>query len=219
MVIDVKRLADDERVLWGVGTARALRAHWALHELGLDYRIEAVRTRTGDTETEIFTRLNSRQKIPVLCDGDITLSESAAIVTYLAEQYGNSHTLYMPDDVKERARHNEWLSFICMELDATSLYVLRRHQYLPEIYGDSPIVNDAARAYFTRMITSAVPLMNTDQPYLLGEHFSGVDILMTTCLQWAQNYELGLPQIFSAYLERMLARPAFSAAQAANTVS
>ena len=81
------------------------------------------------------------------------------MVTYLAERYGNSDTLYMPSDVEQRARHNEWLSFICMELDATSLYVLRRHQYLPEIYGDSPVVNDAARAYFTRMITSAVPLI------------------------------------------------------------
>jgi glutathione S-transferase len=219
MVTGVKPVADSERVLWGVGTARALRAHWALHELRLDYRIEAVRTRTGDTETETFTRLNSRQKIPVLCDGGITLSESAAIVTYLAERYGSSDTLYMPDDIEQRARHTEWLSFICMELDATSLYVLRRHQYLPEIYGDSLVVNDAARAYFTRMITSAVPLMNADQAYLLGDYFSGVDILMTTCLQWARNYDLGLPKIFSTYLERMLARPAFSAAQAANTIS
>lgn len=215
----VKPSAVGQRVLWGVCTTRAMRAHWALRELQLDYRIEAVRTRTGDTETGTFTRLNSRQKIPVLCDGDVTLTESAAIVTYLAERYGNDETLHMPTDIKQRARYLEWLSFICMELDATSLYVLRRHQYLPEVYGDSPIANDAARAYFTRMIDSAAPLISDDRPFLLGDHFSGVDILMATCLQWAQSYDLALPEVFVTYLDRLIGRPAYSQAQIANTPS
>ncbi len=113
-----------ERVLWGVGTARALRAHWALIELALPYRTEPVRTRTPDTETPEFIALNPRRKIPVLRDGDLTITESAAIVTYLAERYGGTDTLYMPSDTALRARYYEWMSFICMELDATSLYVI-----------------------------------------------------------------------------------------------
>jgi len=192
-----------------VGTSRTIRAHWALHELQLEYRIEPLRTRTGDTETATFTGLNSRQKIPVLCDGDVTVTESAAIVTYLAERYGVAQTLFMPTDIAQRARYYELLSFICMELDATSLYVLRRHEGLPQIYGEAPVANDAARAYFTRMIDSAGEMLNPAQPYLLGDHFTGVDILMTTCLTWAVNYRLALPNVFSQYLQRLVLRPAY----------
>ena len=49
----------------------------------------------------------------------------------------------------------EGRTFIAMELDATSLYVLRRHEGLPEIYGEAPTANRAARDYFDRMIEAA----------------------------------------------------------------
>ena len=132
------------RILWGVGTSRTIRAHWALIELNLSYKTEIIRTRTTDTETAAFKSVNPRQKIPVLQDGTLTMGESAAIVTYLAEGYSTEQVSLIPDNPKARAKYFEWMSFICMELDATSLYVLRRHWSLPEIYGDSPIANKAA---------------------------------------------------------------------------
>lgn len=207
------------RVLWGVGTARALRAHWALAELDLAYRTEAVRARTGETESEVFGRLNPRRKIPVLCDEGLTITESAAIVTYLAERYGGPDTLFQPTDVAGRARHHEWMSFICMELDATSLYVLRRHEHLPEIYGEAPAAIAAARDYFARMIDAAARLVGSDQAFLMGERFTGVDILMTTCLDWAVRYGRPIPEVFSDYRERVVARPAYARAVAANQAS
>jgi glutathione S-transferase len=66
-----------------------MRAHWTLHELGLDYEPRLVASRSGETETADFGRLNPKRKIPVLVDGDFTLTESAAIVTYLGERYGS----------------------------------------------------------------------------------------------------------------------------------
>ena len=137
----------EKRILWGVGSARALRAHWALMELGLEYRSERVRPRTGETQTPAYRRLNPREKIPVLEDGGLVLSESAAIITYLAETYGNGRLI--PAGGAERAKYFEWVSFISMEIDATTLYVLRRHEALREIYGDAPTANSVARATST----------------------------------------------------------------------
>ena len=171
------------RILWGVGTSRTIRAHWALIELNLSYKTEIIRTRTTDTETAAFKSVNPRQKIPVLQDGTLTMGESAAIVTYLAEGYSTEQVSLIPDNPKARAKYFEWMSFICMELDATSLYVLRRHWSLPEIYGDSPIANKASEEYFNRMITAADKLKNPKQKYLLETGFSGVDILMATTLK------------------------------------
>ena len=206
------------RILWGVGTSRTIRAHWALIELNLSYKTEIIRTRTTDTETAAFKSVNPRQKIPVLQDGTLTMGESAAIVTYLAESYSTEQVNLIPDNPKARAKYFEWMSFICMELDATSLYVLRRHWSLPEIYGDSPIANKASEEYFNRMITAADKLKNPKQKYLLETGFSGVDILMTTTLKWAIDYNQKIPNDFMEYLDHMVNRPGYIAALEANTM-
>ena len=204
------------RILWGVGTSRTIRAHWALIELKLSYKTEIIRTRTPDTETAAFKSVNPRQKIPVLQDGTLTMGESAAIVTYLAESYSTEQVSLIPDNPKARAKYFEWMSFICMELDATSLYVLRRHWSLPEIYGDSPVANKASEDYFNRMITAADKLKNPKQKYLLETGFSGVDILMTTTLKWALDYNQKIPINFMEYLDHMVNRPGYIAALEAN---
>ncbi len=204
------------RILWGVGTSRTIRAHWALIELKLSYKTEIIRTRTTDTETAAFKSVNPRQKIPVLQDGTLTMGESAAIVTYLAESYSTEQVSLIPDNPKARAKYFEWMSFICMELDATSLYVLRRHWSLPEIYGDSPVANKASEEYFNRMITAADKLKNPKQKYLLETGFSSVDILMTTTLKWAIDYNQKIPNDFMEYLDHMVNRPGYIAALEAN---
>ena len=206
----------DKRTLWGVGTSRTLRAHWALLELGLPYRTEPIQSRTGETQTIAYGAVNPRRKIPTLQDGELTLSESAAIVAYLAEQYSTPEISLAPRDIGERARYFEWQSFICMELDATSLYVLRRHELLPEIYGESPATVASAREYFTRMINAAANAFDDGQAFLLGDNFSGVDILMMTVLDWAVRYGLSLPAPFVAYQSRIAARPGYAAALRAN---
>ena len=205
-----------DRILWGVGTSRTIRAHWALIELNLSYKTEIIRTRTTDTETAAFKSVNPRQKIPVLQDGTLTMGESAAIVTYLAESYSTEQVSLIPNNPKARAKYFEWMSFICMELDATSLYVLRRHWSLPEIYGDSPVANKASEEYFNRMITAADKLKNPKQKYLLETGFSGVDILMTTTLKWAIDYNQKIPTNFMEYLDHMVNRPGYIAALEAN---
>jgi glutathione S-transferase len=40
-------------VLWGCATPRTLRVHWALHELGLDYRCEPIQPRAGGDLNEV----------------------------------------------------------------------------------------------------------------------------------------------------------------------
>lgn len=205
------------RILWGIGTARTLRAHWALAELGLPYRSNPIRTRTPAMETPEFLAINPRKKIPVLQDGDLTLTESAAIVQYLAEKYGTTENKLMPTAIEARARYFEWASLITMELDATTLYVLRRHQDLPEIYGDAPAAIQAAQDYFDRMIGAALPDIAPTGRYLMGDAFSGVDILMTSCLEMAERFGVETPATLDPYLARVTARPAYIAAKKANT--
>ena len=67
-----------------------------LHELGLEYEKHLIGSRTGETQTAEFRALNPRGKIPVLQDGELVLAESAAIINYLVENYGQESGLVPP---------------------------------------------------------------------------------------------------------------------------
>lgn len=203
-------------VLWGVGTARTLRAHWILHELGLDYETRPIRSRTGETQESEFTKLNPRQKIPLLQIGEVTLAESAAIVTYLAETYGQSKGLVPPAGSLERAAYYEWCFFTMTELDAHTLYIIRKHVGLSDLYGDAPNAITAAREGFQKQVGVADQRLAVKTPFILGDVFTGADILLATCLVWANRYDLPLSDRLRKYLERTTFRDAYHLAKEAN---
>src|SRR6516162_1106318 len=142
-------------VLWGVGTSRTLRAHWALHEVGLDYECRPILPRTGETQTQEYTELNPRQKIPLLQDGDFRIAESPAIAAYLSDTYATLDNALIPTEPREYATWLEWCFYAATELDATSLYVMRRHGALKHIYGEAPVALESAAAYFVTQLRHA----------------------------------------------------------------
>lgn len=201
-----------KRILWGIGSGRAFRVHWTLQELGLEYETRPVRTRTPAMDTEEFQRISPRKKIPVFEDGSLKLFESCAIATYLARTYGQGDTVLLPTDPAERARCDEWCYFTAMELDATSLYVIRRHGDLSEIYGEAPVAVECAGEYFARQIAVPEAELADGRPFLLGDRLTVADIVMIPCLNWAIRYGQPVPENLSAYRGRIAKRPAYKAA-------
>ena len=209
-----------ELILWGVGTSRTIRAHWAMHELGLAYETKPIQARSGETKTPEFTALNPRQKIPLLQDGPFTIGESAAIVSYLAQRETASAIRLAPEP-EHYASWLEWSFFIVAELDSTSLYVMRRHNTgrgLAHIYGHAPEVVERAGEYFRQQLRHVDVALRDGRPFLMGDRFTTVDILLTSCLTWAIDYEVGICDSAVPYLDRMKARPAYQTARKANAV-
>ena len=91
-------------VLWGAGTMRTHRTLWLAEELGLDYEHRPIGPRTGETKTDEFLAINPRHKVPAMVHGDICLTESAAIMTYMTETFPVPDHVYVPDDALGRAR-------------------------------------------------------------------------------------------------------------------
>jgi glutathione S-transferase len=197
--------------LFGIGTSRTMRAHWMLLELALDYESRPVQSRSGETLTDEFRRLNPRHKIPVLQHGSFVLTESAAIVEYLAETFGDSAKLYLPHRGEARAAVNEWCYFIMTELDSGSLYIVRRHEGLASIYGAAPAAVDSAKAYFLHNLEAIRPRI-PQAGYLLGDLLSTADILLMTCLDWAAAAGIVLPQQVCDYRQRVAQRSPYQAA-------
>jgi glutathione S-transferase len=195
-------------VLWGVGTSRTVRPHWAMHELALPYETRAIGPRTGETKTPEYTALNPRQKVPLLQDGDFCIGESAAIVAYLSGTYSTPERALIPEAQRDYVT----------ELDSTSLYVMRRHRAdaLGHIYGVAPEVVEQAGQYFRQQLRHVETALADGRTYLMGDRFSSADILLTTCLDWAIAYGVGICDNAHPYLERIQQRPAYQRGTAAN---
>jgi glutathione S-transferase len=187
-----------------------------MHELGLAFELRSIRPRTGETETAEFTALSARQKVPLLQDGDMVLTESAAIVTYLSDAYGRDDNRLVPVGLRERTRCLEWCFFVISELDATSLYVMRRHGDLRHIYGDAPRANEAAAAYFRRQMRTVERALDDGPRYIMGERFTAADILLSSCITWAVRYGVPVSEQVAAYNQRATGRAAYVRAVAFN---
>jgi glutathione S-transferase len=203
-------MAPNGLTLWGMGTVRQLRPHWMLAEMGLEYEYFPVHPRSGETMRPEFLKINPRHKVPVLRHRDMIITESAAIIQYLSEAFEPPASLYVPRDTIGRARLNEWCYFIMSELDATSLYLIRRHLGLKHIYGEAPRAVEEARKYFSEQLGAVADRIRGE--FLLGERFSVADILMITCLDWAVSEKIELPAQAAAYHARLAQRPAYQAA-------
>jgi glutathione S-transferase len=204
--------------LWGVGTSRTIRPHWAMHELGLAYTTKPIGPRTGETKTAEYTKLNPRQKIPLLQDGDFSIGESAAIVAYLSRTYSTTERSLIPETSRDYAAWLEWCFFIVAELDSTSLYVMRRHRAdgLGPIYGIAPEVVAQAGEYFRQQLRHVEVALADGRQFLMGDRFTSADILLTTCLEWAIAYGVGICDNAQPYLESIKKRDAYQRAVAAN---
>lgn len=190
--------------LYGLGPTRSLRALWALQELDAEFEFVRVNILAGENLRPDFLRLNPAGKLPVLVDGDFVLTESAAIVMYLAEKYGDKGL--MPADLKERAQAYRWSLFAVTELEQP-LWRIAKHTFLyPE---DKRLPEDIALAREEFAAMAAVLDRHMDgRAFIVGHNITVADCVTAYVLDWGN--ENGLIDSFPnlrAYLERMYARP------------
>lgn len=200
--------ADSKLIFWGAGTSRTFRPIWTAEELGLAYTVNPIGPRTGETQSAEYTELNPKQKIPYLQDGDFGLSESVAISRYLINRYGQEGQLFLPEDLQSKSREDEWICHVYGELDETSLYVMRRHRDLAQIYGEAAAAVTSSAQYAEKHL-GVIEAHLQDHEYVMGTQFGLADILLTTCLDWAHFYGLTLTGVLPEYRQRVNNRPAY----------
>ena len=184
-------------------------------ELGLSYEHKPIGPRTGETRTREYTELNPKQKIPFMKDGSVSLSESIAICRYLLDAYGKDSSLYQPATAAKRAEEDEWICYVYGELDETSLYVMRRHRDLNEIYGDAPAAVESSRDYALKHLAIVDRHMSSNN-FVMGREFGLADIILASTLDWAHVYGFDLTDALVRYRHKISDRPAYQRAYAVN---
>jgi glutathione S-transferase len=179
--------------------SRAATARWMLEELGEPYAIKLLDLRAGDQRKPEYLALNPMGKVPTLVDGDVVVSEVAAICCYLADTYPKAGLAPAIGD-KRRGPYLKWLFFgpSCVEPAMTDKAMKR--EPLPRStagWGDYDTVVEVLRAAVA------------NGPWLLGEQFTAADVVIGSAIRFGTTFGM-LPEIpeFVAYRERILARPA-----------
>ncbi len=99
--------------VYAFATPNSLRVPIALEELGLAYELRSVNVRKGEQKLPGYLAINPNGKVPLLVDSEgpdgqpLTISESGAILVYLAEKSGR----LLPRDGAGRARVFEQMFF------------------------------------------------------------------------------------------------------------
>lgn len=184
--------------------SRAFRVMWMLEELGLDYK----HVKAPPRSPEVLAQ-SPLGKIPVLLDGEDVITDSVAIITYLADKHG---ALTAPAGTLARAQQDAMTNRVLDEFDACLWSAARNSFVLPEEHR-VPEIKETLKWEFARSEAALVRDMG-DGPFLMGDAITVPDILLTHCLGWAITAKFGVSEpVLSAYLDRMKARPAYLASR------
>lgn len=190
--------------LYEFGPTRSIRARWALQELDVDFEAVTVNLMAGEHRTPEFLKINPAGKLPALVDGDMVLTESVAIVVYLAEKYSDRG--FIPKDLSQRAEFFRWLLFTTTELEQP-LWRITRHTTVYPADRRLPAEIALARDDFAAMGRVLEEHMD-GRSFLLGGSVSVSDFVLAYTLDWAKMLNLldDLPRL-DQYMQRMYARP------------
>jgi glutathione S-transferase len=195
---------DMRYMLYGAVRSRAFRVRWMLEELGAEYDFVPAGPRSEEVRA-----VSPAGKIPVLTVGESVLTDSSAILAYLADRHGQ---FTATAGTLERARQDAMTFRILDELEG-QLWTAAKHSFvLPEDMR-VPEVKAACAAEYARNLAQIVAEM--PGPFVMGAEMTVPDIILGHCGGWAQAAKFPAPpEAFGDYLARLRARPAFVAAQA-----
>jgi glutathione S-transferase len=193
-------------VVYGAIRSRALRVLWALEELGLPYEFVP-----AGPQSEAVCALNPAGKVPVMTVEGVVLTDSVAIVQFLADRHGG---LTHPAGTLERALQDGMTQFACDEVDGALWWASKHSFVLPEV-DRVPGVTAAARAEHARAMTTLERRLG-DAEFVAGDAFTVPDLILGQCAGWAVAAHFDPPPAtVAAYFERLRSRPALARAVAA----
>ena len=180
--------------------SRGGMVRWMLEECGADYNTVAVAF-GAEIKAPAYRAINPMGKVPALAHGDTVLTESLAIITWLAEHYPDK-ALIPPAGSDARGEYYRWLCF-AIHLEYAAVDRMRAIENSEEVrvaigYGDF----DTAFAVLKARLQ--------DRAHIVGDHFTALDLYYSGLLQWFIQRAQVLPaeRVYLDYMNRHLARPA-----------
>lgn len=196
----------------------ARASHITLREAGADFELQLVDFASAEQRTDAYHQINPKGRVPALQTDQGMLTETPAILAYIAQSYPQAHLAPLNDPF-EFARLQAFNAYLC-----ATVHVGHAHIRRGERWADDP----AAIAELTRkapdVVADCFALMEAEMfsgPWVMGEDYSIADPYLFTIGQWLPMHRLNIadyPKI-AEHQKRMLDRPTVANAIAVETSS
>jgi len=186
--------------------SRGRIARWMLEEVGQPYEVENLAF--GATmKAAAYTAVNPMGKVPALAHGDVVITETPAIIAYLADAFPAAGLAPPPSDTL-RGAYYRWLFFAAGPLETAVLnrnlgVTVSAAQTAMAGYGSVDLVMDVTEAAITK------------HPFILGATFSAADVYLGSQIGFGLQFGwIEKRAAFVAYWDRLKDRPALLRAAA-----
>ncbi len=193
----------DEIVFYHNPRSRAQIAHWMLEEVGAAYRIHPIDFDKGEHKTPQFLAINPMGKLPTIVHRGTVVTETAAIIAYLADAFPGAGLAPRNDD-PARGAYFRWLFFGAGCIEPALIDVMLKRP---------PVEAKMALGYGSYDdVVAVLRKALSPGPYLLGDRFTAADVYVGSELNWAMMF--GAPglkgePVIDDYVARLTTRPAY----------
>jgi len=181
--------------------SRAMTTHWMLLEAGADHEQIMVDFAAGETATPAYRAINPMGKIPVLVDGDVVITEAAAICAYIADKFPEKKLAPAPG-TPERGTYYRYLFVPGATLEP---------MFTVASFGVKDYSASSAGFGDMERCLATIEAMTPEVGWVLGDKFSAADVVFGSLLDVAFLFGwLKAPsEKVTAYVERIRNRPAY----------
>jgi glutathione S-transferase len=198
----------DEIVFYHNPQSRSQMVRWMIEEAGAPHRVVPIDFAKNEHKAPAFLALNPMGKLPTIEHRGTVVTETAAIIAYLADTFPQAGLAPAPGE-PARGAYYRWLFFGAGCFEPALLDKMMKR---PEVERKSAV----GWGSYDDVLATLKKALATG-PYLLGEKFTAADLYIGSELNFAVMF--GAPglkgePVIDAYLARLTARPAFRRAMA-----
>ncbi|MCH9673501.1 MAG: glutathione S-transferase family protein [Gammaproteobacteria bacterium] len=195
---------------------RGYRAIWACEELNAPYEVIPTSFAAQFRASSEWREKSPVGKLPIMTDGDMLMFESGAMVQYILDKHGKGKLQPVPGTA-QHALYLQW-GWFAESTFARPLGEVVNHR---RVFGDDGIaaVTDEMKSR-ARVCLAAVDEALQGKRYLLGEDFSGADIMMAYTLRiYRRLVDEDFPDDAARYWADLMERPACKATEEADAAA
>lgn len=192
----------------------AFAPHLALEEAGLCYDVTWVDFATHEQQSADYLAINPKGRVPALITDHGTLTETPAILPYIAMLAPNARL--MPDDPFTQARAHEMMGWLAATMHVNHAHKLRGHRW-----ADDPAVITAMQAKVPQTMANSCAHLETvlpEQGWIMGDQYTVADIHLYAICRWLAGDQVNITNYprLAAHFTAMQSRPAVQRVEAAH---
>lgn len=195
------------QTLYYASNTCALASHIALEESGNDYEAVRISFQDKQQQSQDYLTINPKGRVPALVTDAGILTETPAILAYIAQSSPGSEVA-IPADAFAFAQIQSFNSYLCSTVHVNHAHRMRGYRWT-----DDPAAMESMKAKVPETIGDSFQLIEDELlegPWVMGNRYSICDPYLFTLSQWLEGDGVDIARFpkVQAHSARMQSRPA-----------